>query len=63
MDNILLGILGVIVLVAIFLLRMPVGFAMAFVGLIGFSIVVSPAAGMTLVARDFFDVFSSYSLT
>ncbi len=63
MDNILLGVFGVIVLVAIFLLRMPVGFAMAFVGLIGFSIVVSPAAGMTLVARDFFDVFSSYSLT
>ena len=63
MDNITLGVLGVIVLVIIFLLRMPVGFAMAFVGLIGFSIVVTPAAGMNLVARDFFDIFSSYSLT
>jgi len=63
MDNITLGIAGVVVLIIIFLLRMPVGFAMAFVGLIGFSIVVTPAAGMNLLARDFFDIFSSYSLT
>ncbi|MCX5993165.1 MAG: TRAP transporter large permease [Chloroflexi bacterium] len=63
MDNILIGVIGVVVLVILFLLRMPVAFAMAFVGLIGFSIVVTPAAGMNLLARDFFDIFSSYSLT
>jgi tripartite ATP-independent transporter DctM subunit len=42
---------------------MPVGFAMAFVGLIGFCYLVSPQAGFSLLARDVFATFSSYSLT
>jgi len=57
------GIAGIVVLVFIFLLRMPVGFAMAFVGLLGFSYLVSVGAGLDVLARDYFYVFSSYSLT
>ncbi len=63
MNPIVIGIAGTIVLIILFLLRMPVGFAMALVGVVGFSIFVTPAAGMNLIARDFFDIFSSYSLT
>jgi len=63
MDPIVIGIISIIVLVIIFLLRMPVGFAMALVGVIGFSLFVNPNAGMNILARDFFDIFSSYSLT
>jgi C4-dicarboxylate transporter DctM subunit len=63
MDPVVLGIVSIIVLVGVFLLRMPVGFAMAFVGVIGFSLFVTPEAGMNILARDFFDIFSSYSLT
>jgi tripartite ATP-independent transporter DctM subunit len=63
MNGILIGSIGIVVLVIIFLLRMPVGFTMAFVGLLGFCFVVSPDAGMNILARDFFDIFSSYSLT
>lgn len=63
MDPVILGIISIVILVILFLLRMPVGFTMAFVGVIGFSLFVTPAAGMKILARDFFDIFSSYSLT
>jgi len=43
--------------------KMPVGFAMGFLGLIGFSYVVNFNAGLSLLARDVWDVFSSYNLT
>jgi tripartite ATP-independent transporter DctM subunit len=42
---------------------MPVGFAMGFLGLTGFSYVVTFEAGFNLLARDVWDVFSSYNLT
>ncbi len=63
MSPVTVGIIGIVVLVVIFLLRMPVGFAMAFVGFIGFSYLVSPEAGFSILARDVFHTFSSYSLT
>jgi len=63
MNPITTGLLGVAALLVVFLLRMPVGFAMAFVGLVGFSCLVSPAAGLSILARDVFHSFSSYSLT
>lgn len=63
MSPVTTGILGIIVLLIIFLFRMPVGFAMAFVGFAGFALLVSPAAGLSMIARDVFHIFSSYSLT
>ena len=63
MNPVTVGIIGIVVLILIFLLRMPVGFAMAFVGFIGFSFLVSPEAGFSILARDVFHIFSSYSLT
>lgn len=58
-----IGIIGIVLLVIIFVLRMPVGFAMAMVGFVGFSYLVSPEAGLAILARDMFYTFSSYSLT
>ena len=63
MNPITVGITGIIILVILFLVRMPVGFALAFVGLIGFAFLVSPEAGAAMLARDFFHSLSSYSLT
>ena len=63
MSPITIGLIGIVVLVLIFLLGMPVGFAMAFVGLAGFCYLVSPEAGLSILARDVFSNFSSYSLT
>jgi C4-dicarboxylate transporter DctM subunit len=57
------GIIGIIILVLLLYSKMPVGFAMGFLGLIGFSYVVTFEAGFNLLARDVWDVFSSYNLT
>ena len=63
MSPVSVGIVGIVVLIVVFLLRMPVGFAMAFVGLVGFSLLVSVEAALCILARDLFHSFSSYSLT
>lgn len=57
------GLLGIGLLLVLFLLRMPVAFAMALVGVVGFGYVSSFSAGMSLLARDFFAQLSSYSLS
>jgi tripartite ATP-independent transporter DctM subunit len=57
---------GIIGLAALFLLifsRMPVGFVMALVGLVGFGCVVSFGAALNMMVKDLFDVFGSYNLT
>jgi C4-dicarboxylate transporter, DctM subunit len=58
-----IGITGVIVLVILLYSKMPVGFAMGFLGFVGFCYVVNFNAGLNLLIRDVWDVFSSYSLT
>jgi len=58
-----IGIIGLIVLVTLLFSKMPVGFVMAFLGFLGFSYVVSLNAGLSLLAKDVFETFSSYSLT
>jgi tripartite ATP-independent transporter DctM subunit len=58
-----IGIIGVIVLVIFLFSRMPVGFVMGFLGFVGFSYVVNLEAALSLIARDVFEVFSSYDLT
>ena len=63
MDPVVVGLVGIIILIVLFILGMPVGFAMAFVGFAGFSYLVSPSAGLNLLARDVFTNLSSYSLT
>ncbi|MFW6150299.1 MAG: TRAP transporter large permease [Chloroflexota bacterium] len=63
MSPVGVGVAGIAFLVAVFLLRMPVAFAMAFVGVIGATILSSTSAGFGVLARDVFHVLSSYSLT
>lgn len=63
MDPVTIGIIGIAVLVIIFLLGMPVGFTMALVGTIGFAVTKGFDTGFGLLARDFWDIWSSYNLT
>jgi C4-dicarboxylate transporter DctM subunit len=63
MSPTLIGIIGLVVLIIVLFSRMPVGFVMALVGLVGFSSMVSLEAGLSLLAKDIFDIFGSYSLT
>jgi len=59
----MIGVLGIVLLVAIFFTRMPVAYVMTLVGFLGFSYIVSLQAGMKLLSRDIYDIFSSYGLT
>lgn len=63
MSPTLVGIIGLVVLVVVLFSRMPVGFVMALVGFVGFSYMVSLEAGLSLLAKDIFGIFGSYSLT
>jgi C4-dicarboxylate transporter, DctM subunit len=63
MDPVNVGILGILLLVLLFLLRMPIAFAMAFVGFLGFSYLGTPKAGLRLLSRDIFEQLSSYPLS
>jgi tripartite ATP-independent transporter DctM subunit len=64
MSLTLIGIIGIIILlIALFLLGMPVGFAMGIVGFCGFWYVVSFNAAITMVGTDIWNTFSKYGLT
>ena len=57
------GILGIGLLLFLFLLRMPIAFAMAFVGFIGFAYLSGPESALSLLSQDIFETFSSYPLS
>ena len=63
MNEVTIGILGLAAVLAIVLTGIELGVGMALVGFVGFSIIVSPAAALNLLAKDIFDVFSSYGFT
>jgi C4-dicarboxylate transporter DctM subunit len=57
------GIIGIVLLVALFLIRVPVAFAMALVGFVGFAFLTGPEAALNLLGIDIYDTFSSYPLS
>jgi tripartite ATP-independent transporter DctM subunit len=57
------GLIGLIILLIVLFSRMPVGFVMALLGFLGFSYVVSWESGLRIMAKDFFSIFGSYSLS
>ncbi len=63
MTPVQVGILGCIVLLILLMSSIPVAFAMAIVGVIGFAIINSPEAALSLITADLYSTFSSYSLT
>lgn len=57
------GVAGCILLFALLGVSMPVAFAMAVTGVLGFAMLVSPTAALSMVVMEFYETFSSYSLT
>ena len=57
------GIVGIAVLLFLFLLRMPVGFAMALVGVVGFAYLSGFESALALLAQDIYETFSAYTLS
>ena len=63
MSPITVGLVGIALLILLFLLRMPVAFAMALVGFAGFAFLTSPEAALSLLSNDIFGTFTSYPLS
>ena len=63
MNEVVVGIIGLAVVLVMFLTGIELGFAMALIGFLGFSYIVSFKAGFNLLAKDIFDVLSSYGFT
>jgi len=63
MNEVTIGILGLALVLVSFLTGIELGFAMALVGFLGFSYLVSLKAALNLLAKDIFDVFASYGFT
>lgn len=59
----IVGIIGIIVLLMVFLAGVPVAFGMALIGFIGFAYIVSPEGALAFISRDIWFTFSNYSLT
>lgn len=57
------AVIGIVFLIVIFLLRMPVSYAMGLVGLVGFAVASSWDGALRIVAKDLWATFSSYSLS
>jgi len=62
-SPIAIGSIGVIVLLVAFAIGVPMAFAMAAVGVLGFAYMVSPGAALSLLPRDVFGQFASYPLS
>ncbi len=63
MSPTLIGIIGIVLMVLIFMSRMPVAYVMAMVGFVGFSLMISLKGGLNLLAKDYYENFSSYGLS
>ena len=63
MTEVIVGLVGLILVLVLFLTGLELSFVMAAVGFVGFSILRSWSAGLNLLAKDFFDVFTSYGFT
>ncbi len=63
MSGIQIGAVGCFLLLALLAGSMPVAFAMAIVGAVGFGILTTPTAALSMITSDLYETFSSYSLT
>lgn len=63
MNEVTIGIVGLVAILLLFLTGIELGFAMAIIGFLGFGYIVSFSAASNLLAKDIFDVFSSYGFT
>ena len=63
MSEVTIGIIGLGVVLVLFMTGIELSFAMIAVGFVGFGYLMSWEAALNLLAKDFFDVFTSYSFT
>jgi C4-dicarboxylate transporter, DctM subunit len=57
------GLIGFALLLILLAASLPVGFVMAVVGLVGFAIMTTPQAALSMATTDIYTTFSDYNLT
>lgn len=63
MNEVIVGVIALLVLLALFLTGIELAFCMAIVGFVGFACLVSFSAACNLLVKDFFDTFTTYGYT
>jgi tripartite ATP-independent transporter DctM subunit len=63
MNEIIIGIVGLLALLLLFATGIELGFAMALIGLVGFGYLNGFDSALNLLARDFYEVITSYGFT
>lgn len=63
MNELIVGIIGIIFLLIFIAFKMPVALSMAIVGFVGSCYLTSVKAGAMILAKDIYSNFSSYSLS
>lgn len=63
MTDLEVGILGCVVLFVLLVASLPVAFAMAVVGFVGFAAIRTPEAAASMISLELYETFASYSLT
>ncbi|OPY71045.1 MAG: Sialic acid TRAP transporter permease protein SiaT [Syntrophorhabdaceae bacterium PtaU1.Bin034] len=63
MSEVLIGLCGLAALLVLFLTGIQLSFAMTIIGFVGYAYLKSINAGLYLVAKDFYDVFTTYGFT
>jgi len=56
------GFIGILIMLLLFLTKIPVSYAMLITGSVGFCLLTSVKGGITMLSRNIFDVFASYHL-
>ncbi|MCR4393487.1 MAG: TRAP transporter large permease [Dehalococcoidales bacterium] len=59
----IVGGIGIAFMLVLFAMGMPIAFAMALAGIIGYAYIVSPGTAFSLLPRDVFEQFASYPLS
>ncbi|MFZ5596890.1 MAG: TRAP transporter large permease [Bacillota bacterium] len=63
MSSDIVGYISLLAFIILLALRMPIAYAMALVGFVGFSYLTSPSAAFNMVVKEIYSTFSSYSLS
>ena len=63
MNEVTVGVLGLVILLVLFLTGIELSFCMAIIGFFGFAYLNSFSSACNLVVRDFFETFTNYGLT
>jgi C4-dicarboxylate transporter DctM subunit len=63
MTDTVIGILGMVLLLAVFMTGIELGVGMAVIGFLGYCLIVSSKAGLSMLAQDVYDTFSTYGFT